>query len=104
MVTKHPETQAIREDAIFKFSGRVSWAISWLTSVSGVLEVPALSSVSFDFLQVPWLLLPRTYLRTGCLVGKGRSNSWEDFQESAATWPESVLLERALFLQLPLGY
>ena len=53
MVTKHPETQAIREDAIFKFSCRVSWAISWLTSASRVLEVSALSSVSFNFLQVP---------------------------------------------------
>lgn len=52
MVTKHPETQAIIEDAIFKFSCIVSWAVSRLTSVLLVLEDSALASVSLDFLQV----------------------------------------------------
>lgn len=46
MVTKHPETQMITEDAIFKFSCIVSWAISWLKSGPQVLEASALTSVS----------------------------------------------------------
>lgn len=53
MVTKHPETQAIIEDAIFKFSRIVSWAISWLISVPRVLEVSVFTSANLDFLQVP---------------------------------------------------
>lgn len=52
MVTKHPETQAIIEDAIFKSSCIVSWAISRLTSVAWVLEASALTSMSSDFLQI----------------------------------------------------
>lgn len=46
MITKHPETQTIIEDAIFKFCSIVSWAISQLTSGPQVLEASALASVS----------------------------------------------------------
>lgn len=46
MVTKHPETQAIIGDAIFKFSCIVSWEISWLTSGPQIPEASSLTSVS----------------------------------------------------------
>lgn len=60
MVTKRPETQAIIEDAIFKFSSRVSWAISRLTSGPEVLEASALASVSslLVALKLPLPLTP----------------------------------------------
>lgn len=72
MVTKHPETQAIIGNAIFKFYCIVAWAVSWQISAAQIPEtsIPPVWG-SFDLFRYLWELVPRTYPKRNAILHMG---------------------------------